>query len=147
MRIASAGGTGYTAATYDAPVSTPEEVVDEFIRRITSNDLESALELVAADVEYDNVPIGKNIGPDGMREFLGQMSSGVDEIEFVIQRQVAVGQIVMNERNDRFHIGDKWLDLPVAGVFEVNDAGLITLWRDYFDMATFTDQLTAILGG
>jgi limonene-1,2-epoxide hydrolase len=128
-------------------VSTPEEVVDEFIRRITSNELESALELVAADVEYDNVPIGKNIGPDGMREFLGQMSTGVDEIEFVIHRQVAAGSTVLNERSDRFHIGDKWLDLPVAGVFEVNGEGLITLWRDYFDMATFTNQLTEILGG
>jgi limonene-1,2-epoxide hydrolase len=128
-------------------VSTPEEVVDEFIRRITSNDLESALELVAADVEYDNVPIGKNIGPDGMREFLGQMSAGVDEIEFVIHRQVAAGDTVLNERSDRFHIGDKWLDLPVAGVFVVNEDGLITLWRDYFDMATFTNQLTEILGG
>jgi limonene-1,2-epoxide hydrolase len=141
------GGTGGMAATYDADVTTPEEVVDEFIRRITSNELESALELVATDVEYDNVPIGKNIGPDGMREFLGQMSTGVDEIEFVIHRQVAAGSTVLNERSDRFHIGDKWLDLPVAGVFEVNGEGLITLWRDYFDMATFTNQLTEILGG
>ncbi len=126
---------------------SPEEVVNEFIRRITSNELESALELVAADVEYDNVPIGKNIGPDGMREFLGQMSTGVSEIEFVIHRQVAAGNTVLNERSDRFLIGEKWLDLPVAGVFVVGDDGLITLWRDYFDMATFTNQLTEILGG
>ena len=128
-------------------MSTPEEVVDEFIRRITSNDVPSALDLVAPDVEYDNVPMGKNIGPAAMAEFLGQMSDGVAEIEWVVHRQVAVGGTVMNERTDRFLIGETWLDLPVAGVFEVNDDGLITLWRDYFDMATFTDQLTAILGG
>jgi limonene-1,2-epoxide hydrolase len=30
---------------------------------------------------------------------------------------------------------------------EVDHQGLITLWRDYFDMATLTDQLAAILGG
>jgi limonene-1,2-epoxide hydrolase len=35
----------------------------------------------------------------------------------------------------------------VAGIFEVGDDGLITLWRDYFDMATFTDQLNAIVTG
>jgi limonene-1,2-epoxide hydrolase len=128
-------------------MSSPEEVVDEFIRRITSNDVPSALELVAADVEYDNVPMGKNIGPDAMAEFLSGMSSGVAEIEFVIHRQVAVGSTVMNERSDRFRIGDRWIDLPVAGIFEVGDDGLITLWRDYFDMATFTDQLNAILAG
>jgi len=128
-------------------MSSPEEVVDEFIRRITSNDVESALELVSADVEYDNVPVGKNIGPAAMAEFLAGMATGVDEIEFVVHHQVARGNVVMNARSDRFRIGDQWLDLPVAGVFEVNDEGLVTLWRDYFDMASFTDQLTAILGG
>jgi limonene-1,2-epoxide hydrolase len=128
-------------------MSSPEEVVDEFIRRITSNDVPAALELVAPDVEYDNVPMGKNIGPDAMAEFLSGMASGVAEIEFVIHRQVAVGSTVMNERSDRFRIGDRWIDLPVAGIFEVGEDGLITLWRDYFDMATFTDQLNAILAG
>ena len=75
------------------------------------------------------------------------MGTGVDEIEFIVHHQVAQGNVVMNARNDRFRIGEKWLDLPVAGVFEIDDNGLIKLWRDYFDMATYTDQLTAILGG
>lgn len=43
---------------------TPEATVNEFIRRVVANDLESALEMVTDDIEYDNVPIGKNIGPD-----------------------------------------------------------------------------------
>lgn len=128
-------------------MSTPEEVVDEFIRHITSNDLDAAVALVSDDVEYDNVPFGKNIGPDAMKAFLTQMGTGVDELEWVVHQQVALGNIVMNARNDRFRIGDTWLDLPVAGVFEVDDQGRITLWRDYFDMATYTNQLTAILGG
>jgi limonene-1,2-epoxide hydrolase len=38
-------------------------------------------------------------------------------------------------------MGEKWIDLPVMGTFEVDGDGRITLWRDYFDMATFTDQL------
>ena len=126
---------------------TPEEAVDEFIRRITSNDVDAAIELVTDVVEYDNVPMGKNIGPEAMKAFLAGMGSGVEEIEFVIHHQVAQGNVVMNARSDRFRIGGQWLDLPVAGVFEVDDEGRIKLWRDYFDVATFTDQLTAILGG
>ena len=126
---------------------TPEEIVDAFIARVVAKDLDGACELVSDDVEYDNVPMGKNIGPEAMKAFLGGMSTGVDEIEFLIHHQVTQGNVVMNARSDRFRIGGTWLDLPVAGVFEVNDDGLITLWRDYFDMATFTDQLTAILGG
>ena len=120
---------------------TPEETVDEFIKRIVAMDLDAATELVSDDVEYDNVPMGKNIGPEAMRAFLGGMVGGVDEVEFVVHRQVAAGSTVMNERVDRFRMGEKWIDLPVMGTFEVDDEGRITLWRDYFDMATFTDQL------
>ena len=58
---------------------TPEATVNEFIRRVVANDLESALEMVTDDIEYDNVPIGKNIGPDAMRAFLGVMAGNVDE--------------------------------------------------------------------
>jgi limonene-1,2-epoxide hydrolase len=124
---------------------TPEETVDEFIRRIVGKDIDGGCELLSPDVEYDNVPMGKNIGPDAVKAFLGPMVDGVDEVQFVVHRQTATGSVVMNERTDRFRMGEKWIDLPVAGVFELNDAGLITLWRDYFDMATFTDQMTAAM--
>lgn len=125
---------------------TPEETVNEFIRRIVANDLESALEMVTAEVEYDNVPIGKNIGPDAMRSFLGVMAGNVDEVQFVIHRQTVTGNVVMNERTDRFRVGDKWMDLKVAGIFEVNDDGQVTLWRDYFDMTEFNEEMTKLAG-
>jgi limonene-1,2-epoxide hydrolase len=136
---------GVLASCKAAPM-TAEEVVDEFIRRVVAKDLDAACELVTSDVEYDNVPMGKNFGPEGIKEVLGAMVS-VDEVEFVILRQLAVGKTVMNERVDRFRIGDVWMDLPVAGVFVVGDDGLISLWRDYFDMATLTDQMTAVATG
>src|SRR4051794_25365488 len=126
---------------------TAAETVDEFINRVVAMDLDGACELVSDDVEYDNVPIGKNIGPDAMKAFLGGMVGGIDEVQFVIHRQVAQGSTVMNERVDRFRMGDSWIDLPVTGVFEVGDDGRITLWRDYFDMGTFNDQLAALGGG
>ena len=74
------------------------------------------------------------------------MVDGLDEVEFVVHRQTATGNIVMNERSDRFRLGENWLDLPVVGVFEVNGDGKITLWRDYFDMQTFTDQMAKLAG-
>jgi len=46
----------------------------------------------------------------------------------------------MNERVDRFKIGDKLVAIPVTGVFEVR-AGKIAAWRDYFDLATWQNQL------
>jgi limonene-1,2-epoxide hydrolase len=119
-----------------------EEVVDEFIRRVVAKDLDGACELVADDVEYDNVPMGKNTGPDGIKAVLGPLVDGVETVEFVVHRQLARDNVVMNERNDRFLINGQWLELPVMGVFEVDDRGRIGLWRDYFDLPTLMNQLT-----
>jgi limonene-1,2-epoxide hydrolase len=124
---------------------SPEELVNEFMARVVRMDLDAACELVSDDCEYDNVPISKVYGPDGIKGVLGAMVGALDEVDWVIHRQVAVGNTVMNERTDRFGMNGKWMDLPVAGIFEVQD-GRIVLWRDYFDMNTFTEQLTALAG-
>ncbi len=126
---------------------TPLETVNEFIRRVVSLDIDGACELVTDDVEYDNVPIGKNHGPEGVKAFLGGMSGGkVTGLEFIVHREAATGNIVMNERTDRFIMGDQVIDLLVAGVFEVTDDGKISLWRDYFDMAKVNDLMAALAG-
>ncbi len=125
---------------------TVEATVNEFISRVVAGDLDVACELVSLDVEYDNVPMGKNHGREAMKTFLSSMS-GFDEVQFVVHRQTVTGNIVMNERSDRFRSGEKWIDLPVAGIFEVNADGKISLWRDYFDVATFTNQMAALNAG
>lgn len=124
---------------------TPEEVVDEFIARLVRLDVDAACELVTDDVEYDNVPMGPVHGPDGIKGVFGQLSGTIDAMEWVIHRQVAVGDVVMNERTDRFGREGKWADLPVAGIFVIRD-GKIALWRDYFDMNTMTTAITDLLG-
>jgi len=126
---------------------TPDETVTEFVRRLVAKDLDGACELVTADVEYDNVPMGKNYGPEGIKSVLEAMVAGVGEVEFVVHRQLAVDNVVMNERNDRFEVNGGWIDLPVAGIFEVNDDGLITLWRDYFDLPTLMNQMQELAAG
>ena len=122
-------------------------IVDEFIRRVVGKDLDGACELVTDDCEYDNVPMGKNIGPEGIKAFLAPMVDSLDEVQFVVHRQTATGNVVMNERTDRFRTGDTWMDLPVCGVFELTDDGKISLWRDYFDLPTMMDQIAALGGG
>lgn len=124
---------------------TPEETVDEFIARVVAKDLDGACELVAANLEYDNVPMGKNHGPDGLKAFLAPMVDGLAEVQFVVHRQTASGNCVMNERTDRFRIGEQWMDLPVVGVFEVDGDGRIALWRDYFDLETMNRGLTELM--
>jgi len=119
-------------------------VVDAFISKVVCGDSAGACELVTNDIEYDNVPVGRNIGPEALTTFLTAMFSKFDEVEFITHRQVSSATTVFNERTDRFRIGDRWFGLPVAGVFEVTAEGRISLWRDYFDKATFQNELTKI---
>ena len=96
--------------------------------------------LVADDLYYDNVPIGDMRGAAAMRDFLTPMVGGDGPVAFEIVRQTASGDMVMNERIDRFTMKGKEIALPVAGVFEVHD-GRITFWRDYFDNGMFMKML------
>jgi limonene-1,2-epoxide hydrolase len=42
---------------------------------------------------------------------------------------------------DRTDAGGKHIDLPLVGVFEIQD-GKIRAWRDYFDLATYTRAMS-----
>jgi limonene-1,2-epoxide hydrolase len=119
---------------------TPEQVVTDLIRACEARDLDAVVALVTEDIEYDNVPIGKVFGPDGV---LGVLSAGVSQaasqVEWVVHRQVAAGNTVMNERTDRFLVDKRWIEIPIAAVFEIR-GDKVSLWRDYFDLDTYRSQ-------
>ena len=124
---------------------TPDEIVRTFIDALVARDLDRACAMVTPDFEYDNVPIGKTIGPDGLRTTLDGFFSMLSGIDWRILRQTSSGDalhgLVLNERDDRVEIHGSWASLPVAGVFEVRD-GFISLWRDYFDKETLIALMT-----
>ena len=122
------------------PTRSPSETVTAFIEALERRDLDTALGFVADGCEYDNVPMGKVFGPDGIRGLLAPMLGAATTIEWVVHRQASEGPLVFNERVDRFEMPFGWIEIPVTGVWEVHD-GLITLWRDYFDEGTYRRQL------
>jgi limonene-1,2-epoxide hydrolase len=93
----------------------------------------------AEDAVYHNIPMEPARGKPAIRSFLEQFATGASAASFELARVAATGNVVMTERVDRFTIGDRVIELPVAGVFEIGD-GKITAWRDYFDLATWTKQ-------
>lgn len=127
----------------------PADVVASFIAAIERHDLAHALTHLTDDCEYDNVPIGKTFGRDGVAQTLGPFLDGFDEIEWIVHHQVSTGSldagVVMNERLDRFRRDDTVVELPVAGLFLVRH-GQIALWRDYFDLGTLTRQVAVGTG-
>jgi limonene-1,2-epoxide hydrolase len=120
--------------------TSPSAIVTRFINAIEANDLDAAVAMVSPDCEYDNVPMGKVFGPDGIRTALAPMLAACSNIQWIVHRQAAEGPSVFNERLDRFEMPFGWLEVAVTGVWEVHD-GKITLWRDYFDEASYRKQL------
>jgi len=118
---------------------TPTETVTAFITAVETKDFDAAVALLSDDCEYDNVPMGKVHGPAEIRGLLEPMIGSAATVEWIVYRQAADGPIVFNERLDRFEMPHGWIDMPVIGVWEVHD-GKITLWRDYFDLATYRNQ-------
>ena len=124
---------------------TPDQLVRHFIQLIEAKDLEGALALIDEKCEYDNVPMRKVFGPEGVRETLAPFIASCSEIDWVIHYQTASGDttsgVVMNERTDRFKMGDRWVEVPLMGIFTIAN-GKITLWRDYFDIAMFQKAIS-----
>lgn len=121
-------------------MNDPTAVVDAFLGAICDKDLDRAVTFCTDDVEYDNVPIGAVRGPDGIRQVLGGFLAGASRVEWRVHHQIADGDLVMNERLDRFEMASGWVEIPVAGLFRLS-GGKIALWRDYFDMRTLENQL------
>ena len=125
---------------------SPAETVVAFIEAIERKSIDAAIAMVTADVSYENMPSGPIVGPEAMAQTLEGFLAPASEVDWQILRQFQHGDIVFNERLDRFKIGDGWLELPIAGVFEITD-GKISLWRDYFDMATYMTQMKELTAG
>jgi len=118
----------------------PLEVVRRFMKFMEPLNYDEALKLVSDTIEYVNPPpIGTVRGPAGIRGVLEPFFAPTLENEFRIVREAAAGPIVLMERLDRHRLADKWVELPVTGVYEVH-GGAITYWRDYFDTPTIMSQ-------
>ena len=123
--------------------SSPIDVVRQFMTLMEPLDYDAALKLVSDNCAYSNPPpFGTVTGPAGIRAVLEPFFAPTRENEFRVLRQVAAGPVVFLERLDRHLFGETWVELPVTGVYEVHD-GLITYWRDYFDVATIMSQIPA----
>jgi limonene-1,2-epoxide hydrolase len=109
---------------------TPIEVVRRFLKHMEQLDYDAGLKQVSNTCEYTNPPpIGTVHGPTGIRGVLAPFFAPTLENEFRLLREAANGGVVILERLDRHRLADRWVELPVTGVFEVRD-GLITYWRD-----------------
>ena len=123
---------------------TPDAIVTAFMAAIEAKDVDAAVAMTAETISYENMTTKPIVGRDGVAKTLHGFLGPATQVEWKILRQWTVGQTVINERLDRFKIGDGWLELAIAGVFEIDDNDQISLWRDYFDMNTYLTQFAEL---
>ena len=117
-----------------------EKVVNDFCKAFERKNIEEIMGYFSDDAVYHNMPMEPAKGKDAIRKTINSFLPGSDKISFKILHTASNGNIVFNERIDMFDIGEKRVELPVAGLFEIK-SGKISLWRDYFDMQSYMKQM------
>ncbi len=112
--------------------------VTDFCAVWGTRDLGAIMAYFADDAVYHNMPMEALHGKPAIEQTIAGFVGMSKAIEFKVLATAANGHTVMTERVDSFDTGDRKIALPVMGVFELRDNGLIGAWRDYFDMAAFT---------
>ncbi|MCX8072467.1 MAG: nuclear transport factor 2 family protein [Candidatus Binatia bacterium] len=116
-----------------------QEIVVAFCEAWRERNIDRLLEFFHPDAVYHNMPLPPLQGLDAIRATLETFVGPAESIEFEILHLASKDNVVFTERIDRFRFLGKDVELPVAGVFEIEN-GKIRAWRDYFDMQTWLRQ-------
>lgn len=115
-----------------------DTIVRDFCAAWGRADLEAIMSAFSEEAVYHNIPMDACEGKEAIRAFIeGFFAMSPGGIDFAIHHQVAAGNVVMNERTDTLVMDGNQIVIKVCGIFELNDDGLLTAWRDYFDMKAF----------
>lgn len=118
-----------------------EAIVREFIQAWSRLDVDELAAYFTEDGAYHNMPIAPVVGRIQVRAFIARFLKGWTRTEWEVLTLVAAGDIVIVERLDRTWIGERAVELPCCGVFQLAQ-GKIRVWRDYFDMATYLNAVS-----
>ena len=130
------GSSAHAAA--EGEMSANERVVRSFIAAWSDLDAEPLVDYFTDDGTYHNMMLDPVSGRENLLKFISGFLSNWSETRWELIHIVAQGDLVMAERVDQTRIGDRSVSLPCVGVFEMHK-GKIRTWRDYFDMATYTN--------
>lgn len=120
----------------------PEAIVRSFCEAARSRDCARLVGFFSDDAVYHNIPLDPVRGPEAIGKVLESFLAPASDVEFELRGIAANGALVLTERVDRFTVNGKSVALPVMGAFEVRADGKISAWRDYFDLAQFTAQMS-----
>ena len=117
-------------------MSENTKLIEEFCGAWARLDPTELASYFTEDGIYHNLPTGPVQGRAEIEQFIRGFAASWTETRWEILTLIGEGNLVIAERLDRTKAGDKSVDLPCTGVFEIRD-GKIACWRDYFDLGTY----------
>lgn len=117
-------------------------IIRDFIAAWSRLDADELTDYFTEDGIYHNMPAKPVAGRENLRAFIAGFISNWTQTDWDMLTIMGDGDKVVAERLDRTMLGEISIDLPCCGVFEMRD-GKIAVWRDYFDMATYTRALSS----
>ena len=117
-----------------------ENLVRDFIAAWSRLDAAELAGYFTDDGCYHNMPFQPVQGRDKVERFIAGFIKDWTATEWEIVSLTSQDDRVAVERVDRTRLGDKGVDLPCFGLFEMSE-GKIKVWRDYFDLATYTSAV------
>lgn len=121
--------------------TSPAILVRRFLELLAEGDMDAAVDLLDADVEYINVSMPAIRGRERVRRIFKSATrlknTGFEVYFHHISHE---GDTVLTERTDVLIWGPIRVQIWVCGRFDVRD-GRIVLWKDYFDWLNFSIAL------
>jgi limonene-1,2-epoxide hydrolase len=121
-----------------------EKVIRGFVAAWSRLDADELASYFTEDGTYHNIPSSAVQGRDNIQQFITGFIRPWESTDWEIVSLLAEGDVVMVERLDKTVVAGSAVNLPCFGYFELED-GKIKMWRDYFDLATYTSALTKAL--
>lgn len=124
-------------------MTTNIQLTKDFIAAWEDKNLVKILNMMSENCKYHNIPMPPLEGHDNIRNFIAPVIEMSKKIVWDIHH-IAENDAhsVFTERTDKFQINDTWIELPVCGIMTFAN-GLMTHWRDYFDLMTFENAMKA----
>lgn len=126
-----------------------EDIVREFLAAWGDGEREPDVEKIVSLFAEDGhwvlyVPGGPVIkGRDALRSEIRRQLGYTQRPHCGLLNIVSSDRLVMTERLDHFRRNGKTMDHALMAVFELDDHGLITAWREYFDTYDLSRQTGA----
>ena len=117
------------------------EVAREMVQAWNDQDWDKVGQLFAPDGVLHSMMIDPVVGRDEVAARIKALGAGVSWIELEIERMGVIDGRVYMERMDRFVYNGHRGNVPVMGMLQINDDGLVQLWRDYYDRAQLLREM------